>query len=167
MPLRWLVYTLLLLAPIRCASHVPDAPGELGLQFTGMWQGAPQINVTFQQKNYAFMVRMTGYVPPEAEHIVIRNAGSEMVKWDIQWLDIMQTSPQRKYSAIWPLTVEGYYAIQNRTLQDRGTEDVFNPKDSLSSGIRLQLHAEVHSQDEKVLAAETLFVHITCDACGV
>jgi len=147
-------------------SHGIVPPGELGIEFTGQWQDAPAMRVGNADKNHLFLIRLTGFVPREAEHVVIRNEwGEHMVSIPIKWFDVMQTSPQRKYGANWIVNVQTYHEIVSQ--QADNLEPTDNISGTWDSATHVVLRAEVHTQDEKVLASRIYRVTMECVSCGV
>lgn len=155
---------LICLAISGCAQKNID-PAALGIQFTGQWPEAPDVRVGVAKKNHNFLLRITGYVPHEAEHIIIRDEfGTEMTSLPIQWLDAGQTAPQRKYYVTWALAESDFHYIVGK--QSGGGEKMSFLNSNLS-GTGIRLRAEIHTQDERILAQHTLRVNISCMSCGI
>jgi len=157
-------------------SHGIVPPGELGIEFTGQWKDAPAMRVGNADKNHLFLIRLTGFVPRKAEHVVIRNEwGRHMVSIPIKWFDVMQTAPQRKYGTNWIVNVQTYHEVMRQKADNMTDEDVSETWKRTADGVYpggvegafIVLRAEVHTQDEKVLASRIYRVTMECVSCGV
>lgn len=153
---------------LACSKTVPPVPGHLGVQFAGMWKTQPVMRV--QDQPYPFLVRLTGFIPPEAYMLVVENNyGHLIASSPIKYQDVMQANPIRNYQFGQRLQRQGCDWLRNQTERD------LKPRGDLKleytdgpQTYQVVYIAKVITQTKKVLAQASYTVNIHCQtAMGV
>lgn len=165
MPKRILAAILISLQ-LACAKVPPLPAGQLDVQFSGMWGKQP--NMVIQKQPYPFLIRLVGFVPPEAFQLLVTSQYGDLIAQSpIKYQDPMQLNPVRHYQFYQVLTQESCNAILAMELKKSGMEGAdglsimeSSPQDI--NTILVRFTAKVVNIQAQTLASESYVIHVHC-----
>jgi hypothetical protein len=164
---RQLLAALLLCVCSHCTKVQPFVPGELGIQFSGMWRGQPHMKIHPQP--YPFLVRLTGFIPPEAYAVLVENSyGQPVAQSAIMFNDVMQINPVRNYQFHQVLNHKSCESLRELELKKQEEDDSkLTIEQSAPNLYSVDLNARVATQAGKMLAQATYTIHLHCEGLGM